>query len=283
MTHSSPRRQTVLAMLGLALVLFLVSLDQTVVGTAMPKVIAELNGFALYAWVATAYLLAETVVLPIVGKLGDIYGRKWITVAGVAVFVGASAFCGAATNMPWLIVGRGIQGLGGGMILSTVFTLVADIFPDLRDRARYQGLLFSVFALSSVVGPILGGWITDTLGWRWVFYVNLPLGLLSLVVLPRVLPQSPRQAGARIDYLGSLTITISVVALLLALKWAGAGHGWSSPVVVGGLLIAALAFVLFVPSSATPASRSSHSRCSATAPSRPSPPCSFSSASACSG
>ena len=247
MTEPPTRRQTVLAMLGLALVLFLASLDQTIVGTAMPRVIAELNGFALYPWVATAYLLAETVVLPIVGKLGDLYGRKWLTIAGVAIFVGASAFCGAAMNMPWLIVGRGIQGLGGGMLFSSVFTLVADIFPDLRDRARYQGLLFSVFALSSVVGPVLGGWITDSLGWRWVFYVNLPLGLLSLVILPRVLPQTPRQQGARIDYLGAVTITIAVVSLLLALEWAGAGSSWSSPRVVGGLLVAVLACAVFVP------------------------------------
>lgn len=247
MTQPSSRRQTVLAMLGLALVLFLASLDQTVVGTAMPRVIAELNGFALYPWVATAYLLAETVVLPIVGKLGDLYGRKWLTIIGVAIFVGASAFCGIAPNMPWLIVGRGIQGLGGGMLFSSVFTLVADIFPDLRDRARYQGMLFSVFALSSVVGPVIGGWITDNLGWRWVFYVNLPLGLLSLVILPRVLPQSARQPGARIDYLGALAITISVVALLLALEWAGAGYAWSSARVLGGLLIAVLSFAVFVP------------------------------------
>src|SRR5919199_4553740 len=247
MTEPPTRRQTVLAVLGLALVLFLASLDQTVVGTAMPRVIAELNGFALYPWVATAYLLAETVILPIIGKLGDVYGRKWITVAGVAVFVGASAFCGLATNMPWLIVGRGIQGLGGGMLFSSVFTLVADIFPDVRDRARYQGLLFSVFALSSVVGPVLGGWITDNLGWRWVFYVNLPLGLLSLVILPRVLPQTPRQTGARIDYLGSVTITVAVVALLLALEWAGSGYGWASARVLGGLVLSVVAFALFVP------------------------------------
>lgn len=246
-TPNTSRRTTILAMAGLALVLFLVSLDQTVVGTAMPKVVAELNGFALYAWVATAYLLAETVVLPIVGKLGDIYGRKWITIAGVAVFVGASAFCGIARSMSWLIIGRGFQGLGGGMLLATVFTLVADIFPDLRDRARYQGFLFSVFALSSVIGPVLGGWITDNLGWRWVFYVNLPLGLLALVVLPRVLPQSIRQRGARIDYWGAITITIAIVALLLALELAGAGHAWSSWEVVSGFVVAAAAVALFVP------------------------------------
>ncbi len=132
-------RGTALAAAGLILVLFLVSLDQTVVGTAMPRIIAELRGFERYAWVTTAYLLAETAVIPIVGKFGDLYGRKWITVAGVAVFLVGSALCGLATGMTWLIVARGIQGLGGGMLLATVFTLVADIFPDPAKRAKYQG------------------------------------------------------------------------------------------------------------------------------------------------
>src|SRR5690606_21686758 len=135
----------------------LVSLDQTLVGTAMPRIIAELNGFELYAWVTTAYLLFETAVIPIVGKLGDMYGRKWLTIIGVAIFLITSALCGAAQNMVWLIIGRGLQGIGGGMIFSTTFTLVADIYPDLKERARNQGLLFSVFTLSSVIGPVLGG------------------------------------------------------------------------------------------------------------------------------
>lgn len=181
------KRETVLAVAGLMLVLFLVSLDQTVVGTAMPRIIAELKGFELYAWVTTAYLLAETTVIPIVGKLGDLYGRKWITVAGVAIFLVGSALSGISTSMIQLIVFRGLQGLGGGMLLSTVFTLVADIFPDPARRAKYQGFFFAVFAVSSVIGPILGGWITDSLNWRWVFYVNLPLGLVALATLPAML------------------------------------------------------------------------------------------------
>jgi EmrB/QacA subfamily drug resistance transporter len=245
-TTSLNRRSTLLALAGVALVLFLVSLDQTVVGSAMPKVIAELNGFSLYAWVSTVYLLAETVVLPIVGKLGDMYGRKWITVLGVGLFVGASAFCGMATSMLWLIIGRGLQGLGGGVILATAFTLVADIFPDVRDRARYQGLLFAVFTLSSVIGPTLGGWIADSLGWRWIFYINLPLGLFSLVVLPRLLPQSPRQANARIDYWGALTVTLAVSSLLLALELASNGYGWASLPVISGLVVALITFGLFI-------------------------------------
>ncbi|HPE60272.1 MAG TPA: MDR family MFS transporter [Thiolinea sp.] len=244
---SRSHRDALVAMAGLALSLFLVSLDQTVVGTAMPKIIADLNGFELYAWVATAYLLAQTVALPIMGKLGDIYGRKWIAISGVLVFVAASAFCGMATSMLWLIVGRALQGIGAGIIMATTFTLVADIFPDLRERARYQGILFAVFALSSVIGPPLGGWITDLWGWRWIFYINLPLGLLSLLVLPKVLPQSMPRPHARIDVLGALSISICIIALLMALETAGSGAAWNSPPVIGGLLTALVALLVFIP------------------------------------
>lgn len=168
------RRTTVLAVAGLMLALFLVALGQTIVGTALPKIIAELNGFEKYAWVTTAYLLASTSMIPVIGKLGDIYGRKWFIVAGIFVFLVGSALCGAAWGMTELILFRGVQGLGAGMIFANIFTSVADIFPDPARRAKFQGIFFGVFALSSVIGPTLGGWITDNLDWRWVFYVNLP-------------------------------------------------------------------------------------------------------------
>jgi len=237
----------VLAVAGLVLVLFLVSLDQTIVGTAMPVVVAELSGFELYAWVTTSYLLAETVMIPIVGKLGDLWGRKWITIAGVAVFLFGSLLCGIAQDMISLVVFRGVQGLGGGMLLATVFASVADIFPDAQQRAKYQGLFFGVFSISSVIGPSLGGWITDTISWRWIFFVNLPLGLLALAALPFVLPQSARQRGARIDFAGAAVITVSIVALLLALSWAGGGYGWGSTRVLVGLAIAAVFLAIFIP------------------------------------
>ena len=236
-----------MAAAGLVLVLFLVSLDQTVVGTAMPQVVAELNGFELYAWVTTSYLLAETVVIPIVGKLGDLWGRKWITVAGVAVFLLGSALCGLAQDMTQLVVFRGVQGLGGGMLLSTVFTSVADIFPDPARRAKYQGLFFGVFSISSVIGPSLGGWITDAFDWRYVFFLNLPLGVISLVALPFVLPQGELRRGAKIDYIGAFTITVSVVALLLALSWAGEGYGWGSTRVLVAFAVAAVFLAAFLP------------------------------------
>src|ERR687889_1366918 len=245
--EQSGRRETVLAVAGLMLALFLVALDQTVVGTALPKIIADLNGFEHYAWVTTAYLLASTAMIPVIGKLGDIYGRKWFIIAGVAIFLAASALCGAAWGMTELILFRGLQGLGAGMIFSNIFTSVADIFPDPARRAKYQGVFFSVFALTSVIGPTLGGWITDNLSWRWVFYINLPLGVFSLFALPIVLHQGARRYGVKIDYLGAATITTSVVSLLLALSWVGEGYDWDATRVVIGFVIAGILFATFIP------------------------------------
>ena len=240
-------RGVVLAVAGLMLALFLVALDQTIVGTALPKIIVDLQGFEQYAWVTTAYLLASTATIPVIGKLGDIYGRKWFIVGGVVVFLIGSALCGAAWGMTELILFRGIQGLGAGMIFSNIFTSIADIFPDPARRAKYQGVFFAVFSLSSVVGPSLGGWITDNLDWRWVFYVNLPLGLFSLVALPMVLRQSERRPGAKVDYLGAATITASVTALLLALSWIGEGDAWDANRVAAGFVLAAVLLAVFVP------------------------------------
>jgi EmrB/QacA subfamily drug resistance transporter len=243
----SGRWGTVLAVAGLMLALFLVSLDQTVVGTALPKIVAELNGFEHYAWVTTAYLLASTSMIPVIGKLGDVYGRKWFIVSGIVVFLIGSALSGAAWGMTELILFRGMQGLGAGMIFSNVFTSVADIFPDPTNRAKYQGVFSGVFALSSVVGPTLGGWITDNLDWRWIFYVNVPLGVFSLFALPFVLPQSGRRRRVRIDYLGATTITASVVALLLALSWVGQGGAWDARRVVAGFIVSGILLGAFVP------------------------------------
>ncbi len=242
------RRKTVLAVAGLMLALFLVALDQTVVGTALPQIIADLQGFEQYAWVTTSYLLASTAMIPVVGKLGDVYGRKWFIVSGVLIFLVGSALCGAAWGMTELIIFRGIQGLGAGFIFATIFTSVADIFPDPARRAKYQGLFFGVFALSSVIGPTLGGWITDSFDWRWVFYINLPLGIFSLFALPAVLRQSAvRRDRVKIDYPGAITITASVVALLLALSWVGQGFDWSAPRVVWGFIISGVLLAAFIP------------------------------------
>jgi len=229
------------------LALFLVALDQTVVGTAMPQIIADLEGFEKYAWVTTAYLLASTAMIPVIGKLGDVYGRKWFIVGGVVVFLIGSALCGAAWGMTELIIFPGIQGLGAGMIFANIFTSVADIFPDPARRAKFQGAFFGVFALSSVIGPTLGGWITDNLDWRWVFYINIPLGIISLFALPIVLRQSATRRSVKIDYPGAVTITASVVALLLALSWVGEGYDWSAERVVYGFIVSGVLLAAFIP------------------------------------
>jgi EmrB/QacA subfamily drug resistance transporter len=247
MNHQMTQRSKHWAVFGMLLVLFLVSLDQTVVGTAMPRVIADMRGFELYAWITTIYLLTQTSVIPIVGKLGDMYGRKWILITGVVIFLLGSWLCGFAPSMWWLIAARGIQGIGGGTIFATVFTLIADVFPDPTERARYQGLFFAVFSISSVIGPLIGGFITDTLGWRWVFYVNVPLGVASLATLPFVLPQTAKRGHGKIDWLGAVVITIGVVALLLAFTWLGEGVAWTDPRVLGGFIITLVALALFIP------------------------------------
>jgi EmrB/QacA subfamily drug resistance transporter len=247
MTSATTRRSKLLAVFGLLLTIFLVSLDQTIVGTAMPRIIADLRGFELYALVTTSYLLAQTAVIPIAGKLGDMYGRKWVSLSGVILFLLSSWLCGFAPNMWWLILARGAQGIGAGAIFSTVFTLIADIFPDATQRARYQGFFFAVFSLSSVIGPIVGGTITDTLGWRWVFYVNVPVGVLSLVLLPFVLPTTARHSHGRIDVPGALVSTIGVIALMLAFTWVGEGQAVTAPNVMAGFVIFVLALALFIP------------------------------------
>lgn len=247
MTTDTTQRGKLLAVGGLLLALFLVSLDQTVVGTAMPRIIADLRGFELYAWVTTVYLLTQTAVIPLAGKLGDMFGRKWVLLTGIVIFLLSSWLCGFAPSIWWLIIARGLQGIGAGAIFSTVFTLIADVFPDPAERAKYQGLFFAVFSLSSVIGPLVGGAITDSVGWRWVFYVNVPVGILSLVALPFVLPNTEHYAHGKIDWLGALVSTIGVVALLLTLTWIGEGAAWTSPLVIGGFAVTLIAIVLFIP------------------------------------
>jgi EmrB/QacA subfamily drug resistance transporter len=238
-----------LAMLGISLAILLSALDQTIVGTALPRIVAELHGFDLYAWVATSYLLTSTIMVPIMGKLGDLYGRKRFLLTSIVIFVGASAAAGAAPSMLVLILARGVQGIGAGMLQATAFTSVGDMFPQPERRARWQGIITSTFGLASVIGPSLGGIMTDTLGWRSVFYVNLPIGLLAIVVLIFTLPASlsPRVPNARIDWAGAATITLGISALLLAVEWGGSEFAWTSPTILGllGLSLALLvAFVL---------------------------------------
>src|ERR1051326_5823737 len=243
--QSLSRRDVVLTVLGLMLALLLAALDQTIVGTAMPRIIADLQGFEHYAWVTTAYLLTSTAVVPISGKLSDMYGRKIFLLASAAGFVLASALCGLSQDMTQLILFRGAQGIAGGVLTSTVFTVVSQIFPPAQ-RARYQGIFSAVFGLASIVGPLIGGYLTDNLSWRWVFYVNLLIGLIALSVLWLSFPNiRPTGRARQIDYLGAITLVLGVVPLLLALSWGGNDYAWNSPVVLGLFFTAAVMLVGF--------------------------------------
>ena len=230
---SLPRGQVVGVLVGVGLALLLSALDQTIVGTAMPRIVAELQGFEHYAWVTTAYLLFSTAAVPIVGKLSDLYGRKRFFVSGVVCFLAASGLCGASQTMLQLVAFRGLQGLGAGFLMSMAFSSVGDLFPPAR-RGRIQGVFGAIFGLASVVGPLLGGYITDNLSWRWVFYVNLPVGLLALAALVVLYPniRPPRREHV-IDYPGAVALVLAVVPLLLALSWGGREFPWRSAQIIG--------------------------------------------------
>jgi EmrB/QacA subfamily drug resistance transporter len=235
----------ILATIGVMCALLLASLDQTIVGNAMPRIVAELQGLDYYAWVTTAYLVTSTVLVPVAGKLGDMFGRKPFLLAGMIGFVGASALCGLSQNMLELVLFRGTQGLFGGVLFASVFAVLADIFPPTR-RARMQGLFGAVFGLSSVIGPTIGGYLTDGPGWRWCFYVNVPVGVLAVVMVLIGLPYVRSRAQLRdIDWAGAGTLAAGLVPLLVALSITR-DHAWDSPEVLALLGAAAVFIFAFV-------------------------------------
>jgi EmrB/QacA subfamily drug resistance transporter len=253
-----------LTLIALVIVFLLSALDQTIVSTAMPRIIAELNGLTLYSWVTTAYLLTSTVGVPIWGKLGDIYGRKPVLLASILIFLAGSWLSGLSgefgdvlgmKGMVQLIVFRALQGIGGGGLFTVAFAIIADLFPP-RERAKFSGLFGSVFGFASVVGPLIGGYFTDhgtvhlgphvIAGWRWVFYVNLPLSLLSLfMILVKMPPLEHRRSGA-IDYLGAILLIAAFVPLLLVLSLGGHSFAWDSGRSIGLFAGAAVALALFL-------------------------------------
>ncbi|WP_153099346.1 MDR family MFS transporter [Paraburkholderia hayleyella] len=217
-----PFRESLLAMLGISFVTMLVALDQTVVGTALPTIVAELKGFDLYAWVGTFYLLTSVITVPIFGRLGDYYGRKPFVIASIIVFTAASVLCGMADNMLFLVFARGLQGIGGGMLVGTAFACIPDLFPDSVVRLRWQVMMSSAFGIANAVGPSLGGILTQYYGWRSVFYVNLPVGLLSLFFVWRYLPhlrQIAHTEKMRLDWPGALLIAVTLGCLQLFVEW----------------------------------------------------------------
>jgi EmrB/QacA subfamily drug resistance transporter len=229
------RPQLMGTMLGLLLSVLLASLDQTIVGTAEPRISAQLSGFDRYPWVATNYLLTSTLAIPIFAKLSDIYGRKWFFLAGAGIFMATSALCGASGTLTFLpidgmnqlIVFRGLQGVGGGMMMGLAFTIIGDVFSP-AERGKYQGFFAATYGLASIFGPTLGGWLTDHVSWRAAFYVNLPVGIIAIIAIWLQFPYwKPEGLKRSIDWAGVTTLILCIVPLLLALTWVRY-DGWAS-------------------------------------------------------
>lgn len=245
LSESLDNRQKWLLLGSLMVSLFVGALDQTVVSTATPRILADLGGFGLLSWLFTSYMLTSTVVIPLVGKLGDMFGRKLFLIGGIFLFMVASAMCGAAPSMETLIIFRAIQGLGGGMIFASVFATLGDVFSPM-ERGKYIGLFTGTFSLASILGPTFGGFLTDALSWRWVFYINIPVGLIAMPLIWFNLPSRDVHSRPRIDFLGAAFLSAASVLMLLALVWAGDKYAWASVEIVG-LLLSSVVFVgLFI-------------------------------------
>lgn len=245
MTESTKEFSISLVMAGLMIGLLVAALDNSIMATAMPKVISSLGGMAYYVWPFTIYMLSSTIAIILFGKLSDLYGRKNILIGGIILFVVSSVACGFSSSMLQLIIFRGIQGIGGGILISIPFIVVAELFPP-RQRGKYTGILASVFGISNVLGPVLGGVITDLLGWQWVFFVNVPVGIAAITMLSIYFPHLKQIAREKvIDYSGIVTLTLSLSSLCVALTYIRSSY---LPIYVVGLLFifAALMFILFI-------------------------------------
>ncbi|KZE69457.1 MFS transporter [Fictibacillus phosphorivorans] len=244
MEHLEMRRKVIIMLSIMAAMLF-AALNQTIVGTSLPKIIADLGGIEYYSWVFTIFMLTSSITAILVGKLSDIYGRKPFILLGIGVFSVGSLLCGVSGSILELIAYRGIQGFGGGMIMSTAFTAVGDLFPP-RERGKWQGIMSSVFGLASVFGPTLGGYIVDHFHWHWVFWIFLPFGLVAFLAIHFLFPSVQRKEKESIDYTGSLLLTLTMVPLLLSFTWAGNQYDWVSPEIIGLFAVTIVAFFLFI-------------------------------------
>ena len=241
--HLNPRDKGIF--IALLLGMFSASINQTIVGPAMPRIIAELGGMDHYSWVATTALLASALVTPIVGKLSDMYGRRLFYIAGLATFIVGVALSGAAQSFGWLLIGRAITGAGMGTLIPLSQTVIGDIIPP-RQRGKYQGYMGATFGVSTVAGPLIGGVVTDALGWRWLFYCALPLCVIALIMIIKYLKLEFTPTKARIDVLGMILLSIALVTILLATSWGGTTYPWASPVILGLYAAGAIAVIAFI-------------------------------------
>src|SRR5881398_24321 len=236
------QREVLIVLPGLMLAMMLAMLDNFIVGTALPRIVGELGGLAHLSWVVTAYVLGTTVSTPIWGKLGDLYGRKSVFLVSIVIFLVGSALSGAAHSMSQLIGFRALQGLGAGGLIVGAMAIIGDLVPP-RERGRYQGYIAAVMAVATVAGPLVGGYITDHLSWRWAFYVNLPVGAVALVLLAVRLRLPRHRTEHRIDWLGAGLLAVGITALVLITTWGGHQYAWLSWQVLGlaGLALVSLA------------------------------------------
>ena len=236
----------VLIIVSLMASLLLAALDSTIVSTAMKTITGELQGMALYSWPFTIYMLCSTVIIPISGGMADIFGRKPIFLIGIFIFLAGSALCGFSQSMLWLILFRGVQGIGGGILTTCVFTIVADLFPP-QLRGKYMGIVTSVFGLSSIIGPLIGGLITDYLNWRWIFYINVPVGAVAVLLIILFMPSfKSAENRKKIDFPGAVFAVLTLVPLLLAFSFAGSTYAWGSVQIIGLFLLSAVMLAAFI-------------------------------------
>lgn len=245
MSKEGKQSKRTLLITGLIIAMFFSALDGTIVGTAMPKIVGDLGGLSMMTWLTTAYLLTSTTIVPIAGKLADLLGRRIVYVSGLIIFMAASALCGMANNMTELIIFRGLQGIGGGIMMPMAMIVIGDLFTG-KQRAKFQGVFGAIYGLASVIGPQIGGWIVDSLNRKWVFYINLPVGIIAVIFIARGLQGRQQTGPINFDIAGIFTMIVGVVSLLLALSFGGKDYAWDSWQILGLFALALIGIVSFI-------------------------------------
>ncbi|MBY4602291.1 MULTISPECIES: multidrug efflux MFS transporter MdtP [Bacillus] len=245
MSSEGKQSKRTLLITGLIIAMFFSALDGTIVGTAMPKIVGDLGGLSMMTWLTTAYLLTSTTIVPIAGKLADLLGRRIVYVSGLIIFMAASALCGMANNMTELIIFRGLQGIGGGIMMPMAMIVIGDLFTG-KQRAKFQGVFGAIYGLASVIGPQIGGWIVDSLNWKWVFYINLPVGIIAVIFIARGLQGRQQTGPINFDIAGIFTMIVGVVSLLLALSFGGKDYAWGSWQILGLFALALIGIISFI-------------------------------------